>query len=88
VKLTVVIPCYNEQNAIEPVIDRFQRVKPLIIAHTFITDVELVVVDDASSDKSHQKLLKRASQFKLVRNPIRLGYGGALKVGFSVAQGD
>jgi glycosyltransferase involved in cell wall biosynthesis len=81
-KLSVVIPCYNEVSTIERVI---QAVKAAPIAN-----LEIIVVDDGSSDGTRELLESRlAHQVDHVHcHPRNRGKGAALKTGFAAATGD
>jgi len=70
--LRIVIPAYNEENAIGDVIDRVKVSCP---------DADFIIVNDASSDRTVQIAIDRG--IKVISNPVNLGYGGALKVGFN-----
>ena len=45
--LSVIVPCYNEERTLEGIVERVLRVK---------VPLEIIVVDDASTDNSRQKL--------------------------------
>jgi glycosyltransferase involved in cell wall biosynthesis len=79
--LSVVMPVYNERETIEEIIDRVFSV-PLRL--------ELVVVDDASTDGTGPILdrLQAERHFKLFRQARNQGKGAALRRGFTEVSGD
>lgn len=81
-KLSVVIPLYNEIDTIEQIIRRVVSVE---------IDKEIIVVDDASTDGSTRKLEELAETIDgliALRHETNKGKGAALRTGFAVATGD
>jgi glycosyltransferase involved in cell wall biosynthesis len=82
VRLSVLIPVYNEASTVAQVVVRLRRV-PL--------ELELVAVDDASSDGSGELLegLRQEGHIdRLVRHPVNRGKGAAIRSGIEQATGD
>jgi len=80
-KLSVVIPVYNEAATIAALIERVRAV-PL--------DTEIIVVDDCSTDGTGNILRGLPAAPDLVRlfHPVNRGKGAALRTGFRAATGD
>ncbi len=82
-KLSIVIPVYNEKNTIEKILD-------LVLAVEGI-DKEIIMVDDGSTDGSVdilKKIEKEHSDVKVVIKGENRGKGHTLKVGFKETTGD
>ncbi|MBN1992181.1 MAG: glycosyltransferase family 2 protein [Anaerolineae bacterium] len=82
-KISIVIPCFNEINTIEDIVQTVLRVElPL--------ERELVIVDDFSTDGTRDFLQTFAgrNEIKVVFHAVNRGKGAALRTGFAHAQGD
>jgi dolichol-phosphate hexosyltransferase len=73
-KITVIIPCLNEEQGVEQVLRRLPE---------FVD--ETVVVDNGSTDRTSE--VARAFGAKVIREDVR-GYGRSYKTGFASASGD
>ena len=85
VKLSVVVPCYNEEKTLEDCIDRVLAIQDETL------ELELIVVDDCSKDKSveaAQRLVDRVPGLVLLRHEVNKGKGAALRTGIARASGD
>ena len=80
-KLSVIVPVYNEVRTLGTVLDALRRV-PL--------DTEIIVVDGDSDDGTKEVLQREADQGGIVAifQPVRNGRGGALREGMEHATGD
>lgn len=81
VELSIVVPIYNEEKAIQGFLKKLKDVlKNVKINH------EIIAVDDASSDKTYERL-KKVKGIKVVRHPYNKGYGASLKTGARKSKG-
>jgi glycosyltransferase involved in cell wall biosynthesis len=81
-KLSVVIPCYNERDTILEVMRR--------VRNGPVKDVEIIVVDDASTDGTAEVLRQDAGALadRIIRHERNRGKGAALRSGFEAATGE
>lgn len=83
-KISIVIPCFNEVSTIETILERIKGV-------SLDLEKEIVIVDDFSTDgtKEFLKSLDDENDYiKIVYHSHNLGKGAALRSGFKVATGD
>ncbi len=80
-KLSVVIPVFNEANTIKEIIDRVKKIKLAGI------EKEIIAVDDGSSDGTKQ-VLEKISGIKTVFSGNNFGKGHAVRTGMKHASGD
>jgi len=84
-KFSVVVPCYNEENAI------LDTIKNIAVVLGVTGEYELIIVDDGSTDSSPQILQAANQEFsmlRLLRHPVNRGYGASLKTGIRRAMSD
>jgi dolichol-phosphate mannosyltransferase len=85
VKLSIVIPCYNEERTIEACVDSVLAIQSETL------ELELIVVDDCSTDASltiARRLAQRVPGMILRRHEKNQGKGAALRTGIAAATGD
>lgn len=80
--LSIVIPCYNEENNIKEIVRR--------VLASPIKNKEIIVVDDCSTDGTHEILANEIKPLvsKILYHKVNGGKGAALKTGFQAATGD
>ena len=82
-KLSVVIPCYNERSTIRSIVAAVRAATPAGL------EVEIVVVNDCSTDGTREELDRMAGEIdQLVHHDINRGKGAALRTGFAAATGE
>jgi glycosyltransferase involved in cell wall biosynthesis len=81
-KVSIVIPCYNERGTIERILREVERAP--------VADKEIIVVDDYSVDGTREVLRERVDgvMAKVVYHDRNQGKGAALRTGFAAATGD
>lgn len=77
-KLSVIVPVYNEKNTIAEILHRVQAVQ--------LAD-EIIVVDDGSSDGTAE-VLKQTAGIRVLSHGKNRGKGAAVRTGIEAAQGD
>ena len=88
--LSVVIPAWNEEDGIADIVNRVLAVRPKL-AEVNVNDLELLVVDDGSSDSTRdivREMEKTNDGLRLICHKQNGGYGAALKTGFREARGE
>jgi glycosyltransferase involved in cell wall biosynthesis len=81
-KLSVVIPCYNERETIEAVVQAVRSAP--------VDEIEIIVVDDGSTDGTRELLKAKPPWWvdKIVLQAGNFGKGAALRAGFQNVTGD
>src|SRR5438132_11719617 len=81
-RISIVIPGFNECGTIEQVVNAV-RAAP-------VENIEIIVVDDASTDGTQDVLKEKVSSTtdQIIYQPRNQGKGAALRAGFAAATGD
>ena len=74
-KILVIIPCYNEQESIERVIENLKANAPF---------ADYLIVNDCSTDKTLRIL--QSNDMNYINNPVNLGIGGGVQAGYLYAR--
>jgi glycosyltransferase involved in cell wall biosynthesis len=86
-KLSIIIPLYNEQELIIPLLQELESVS----WPAFLSYHEIIVVDDCSKDQSFNRVHELANgtnNIHLIRHEKNQGKGAAVRTGASKAEGD
>lgn len=81
-KLSVVVPCYNERHTIRQLVEA--------VRNSGVSEQEIIIVDDCSTDGT-QDILKTEIRLlvdKVIFHEVNRGKGAALRTGFREATGD
>ncbi|MBF0267944.1 MAG: glycosyltransferase family 2 protein [Alphaproteobacteria bacterium] len=84
-KLSIVIPCYNEEATLEAIVQR------VFAADVSGMERELLIVDDGSRDRSvaiAKQLAAKHPEIRVLEHGANQGKGAALRTGFAQASGD
>ncbi len=81
-KLSVIVPCFNEAATLKTIIKTIRACS--------YPDIEIIVVDDCSTDGSRDILKNELSDEidQILYHDVNMGKGAALRTGFSKATGD
>lgn len=86
-KLSIIVPLFNEEREILRTIEVISKL-PL---PEYVTEREIIVVDDGSTDRSYD-LVKESSYnvqaIKLLKHPVNSGKGAAVQTGLKAATGE
>lgn len=77
--LSVLIPAFNEKNTIEEILDR--------VASSGVKDLEVIVIDDGSTDGTRELLAKNKHVDSLILRETNGGKGAAIRDGIAAATG-
>ena len=82
-KLSIIVPCYNEEKTIIEILERLQRIDKKNF------DIEIIVINDCSVDQT-LKLLEENKQLYniLLNNSKNSGKGFSVKRGMQEASGE
>ena len=82
-RLTIIVPVYNEEKTILEILSRLEKTKLPV-------EKEILIIDDGSTDNSFAKIkeyIKNKKIYGLIKKENG-GKGSAVKLGFKIATGD
>jgi glycosyltransferase involved in cell wall biosynthesis len=81
-KASIVIPCYNESETIEKIVDEVKK--------SPVAEKQIIIVDDGSIDGTRDKLSSFSADptIKVILHATNQGKGAALRTGIAAATGD
>ncbi len=86
-KLTIVIPALNEEEAIGSTIERCLAARKTIKKNSPVSSVEIIVVSDGSTDRTPD-IAAEYHDIQLIVFETNQGYGAAIKKGFAESKGE
>jgi dolichol-phosphate mannosyltransferase len=100
-KISIITPCYNEAENVSKLRSELLPVVEALVLHGWenaeekVNSVELVFIDDGSSDDTLGKLQDAFSvyknpnvEFKFIKHETNLGLGAAIRTGFQNSNGE
>jgi len=85
-KLSIIIPTYNEEFTIKKLIN-------VVMSVEYPIDYEIIIVDDASIDRTYEKellmkLRDPSGKIRIYKNRVNRGKGASIRKGLKMAHGD
>ncbi len=83
--VSVIVPCFNEESTLETLVERVLALRDREL------DLELILVDDASRDRSPEiarSLMDRHKEIRVLTHERNRGKGAAIRTGLACATGD
>ena len=91
-KFSIVVPCYNEANAVAQTVDQIsQTLKEWNNEKDTILSFEMIFINDGSKDETSTELSKLTEKYKslkLIDSKVNCGYGASLKKGILASKYD
>lgn len=87
-KLSIVVPVYNEEKTITSILE---LVEDVLESLAIIDSYELIIVDDCSSDNSKavlEKIVHNKNNYTLLSHQVNSGKGAAIRTAISQTTGD
>jgi len=86
-KLSIIIPCYNEEEVLNLLFERLEKVLPSLA----IDDYEVIFINDGSTDKTAtiiKGLIEKNNKYKALQFSRNFGYQPAVLAGLRNCSGD
>src|SRR5262245_4016356 len=87
-KLLIAIPALNEEESIDSIITRSLAARDSILANAPVTEVEIMVVSDGSTDRTVELASRYTDRIKLIIFEKNRGYGAAIKEAWNQSNAD
>jgi glycosyltransferase involved in cell wall biosynthesis len=87
-KLLIAIPALNEEESIDSIIQRSIDASGFIRANSPVTDVDITVVSDGSTDRTVERASRYTDFINLIVFPQNKGYGAAIKEAWRQSDAD
>lgn len=84
-KISIIIPVFNEEKSIEEVLRRIEEVP---LDSLGVSDKEVVIVDDGSTDGTREILNRYRDKYKIIFHEKNQKLSAAMKTAFSAVTGD
>lgn len=81
-KLSIIMPAYNEKTTVSEIIEKIKKVK---------IEKEIIIIDDGSTDGTREILKKKEKEnhsLKIIYHPQNMGKGAAIRTGLKYVTGD
>lgn len=85
-RLSVVVPCFNEEGNVARVVDQ-----AIAVGRRVATELEVIVVDDGSTDETHailRRLQRSLPELRVIQHLHNRGYGAAVRTGLDASSLD
>jgi dolichol-phosphate mannosyltransferase len=90
-KISIIIPWYNEEEVLPLTFERLNSLCVDLLSNEDCDDVEFVMVDDGSQDRTAELLTeasKADKRIKVIRFSRNFGHQAALLAGYEFSKGD
>ena len=90
-RLSIIAPCYNEEEILPMTLKRLKDLSVLLVSRDDCAEIEFVMIDDGSQDRTSELLTeasKADKRLKVVRFSRNFGHQAALLSGYEFAKGD
>jgi glycosyltransferase involved in cell wall biosynthesis len=90
-QLSIFFPMWNEEEYLERAVNAATEISEELMAAGTISDYEVVIVDDASTDATPRladEISATNRRVKVVHHPVNRKLGGSMKSGFEASTGD
>src|SRR3989338_4999829 len=90
--LSIVIPLYNEEENVTMLHDELTQNLRSLVSQRYVSDYEIIFVNDGSRDKTQEKLIEvqkiAKGKVKIIEFRKNFGQTAAFKAGFAESKGD